>query len=68
MVVQVLCATLHQNQQSRTCRLAVLLCSGATLGPIVGKLVAEEILTGTRLPILAPFRPERDFSDLSHLY
>ena len=42
--------------------------SGATLGPIVGKLAAEEILTGTKLPILAPFRPERDFSDLSHLY
>ena len=42
--------------------------SGATLGPIVGQLAAEELLTGKKLPVLAPFRPGRDFSNQSHLY
>ncbi|KAD3515067.1 FAD-dependent oxidoreductase [Arthrobacter yangruifuii] len=33
--------------------------SGATLGLIAGELVAGEILTGRRHPLLAPFRAER---------
>ncbi|TGR65762.1 FAD-binding oxidoreductase [bacterium M00.F.Ca.ET.194.01.1.1] len=33
--------------------------SGATLGLIVGELLAFEVLTGTEHPMLATFRPER---------
>jgi glycine/D-amino acid oxidase-like deaminating enzyme len=33
--------------------------SGITLGPLLGRLVADEILDGTIDPLLAPFRPER---------
>jgi glycine/D-amino acid oxidase-like deaminating enzyme len=33
--------------------------SGATLGLIAGELLAYEIATGARHPMLAPFRPER---------
>ena len=33
--------------------------SGATLGLIVGELLAHEIATGTEHPMLATFRPER---------
>ena len=33
--------------------------SGVTLAPIVGRLAAEEILTGMRTDLLAPFRPSR---------
>jgi glycine/D-amino acid oxidase-like deaminating enzyme len=33
--------------------------SGATLGLIVGELLAYEMATGERHPMLAPFRPER---------
>ena len=33
--------------------------SGVTLGAILGRLVAREILTGTASPSLAPYRPER---------
>jgi glycine/D-amino acid oxidase-like deaminating enzyme len=33
--------------------------SGATLGLIVGELLAGEIATGQRHPLLAAFRPER---------
>ncbi len=33
--------------------------SGITLGPILGKLVAGELLTGRPDPTLAPFRPDR---------
>ncbi len=33
--------------------------SGATLGLIVGELLAYEIATGARHPMLASFRPER---------
>jgi glycine/D-amino acid oxidase-like deaminating enzyme len=33
--------------------------SGVTLAPILGKLVAEEIVADTRRPELAPFRPDR---------
>ena len=42
--------------------------SGATLGPLVGKLVAQEICQGVQLEDLDPYRPSRDFGDLSHLY
>ena len=41
--------------------------SGATLGPIVGQLAAQEIAQGTELGELAPYLPHRDFSDHSHL-
>jgi glycine/D-amino acid oxidase-like deaminating enzyme len=33
--------------------------SGITLGPLLGRLLAEEIATGRRHPLLAPFGPER---------
>lgn len=33
--------------------------SGITLGPLLGRLLAEEIVTGRRDPLLAPFGPER---------
>ena len=33
--------------------------SGATLGLIAGELLADEIATGKRHPLLANFRPER---------
>jgi len=33
--------------------------SGITLGPLLGRLVAAEILTGTPDPRLAPYRPDR---------
>jgi glycine/D-amino acid oxidase-like deaminating enzyme len=33
--------------------------SGITLGPVVGRLLASEILTGHRDEMLADFRPER---------
>lgn len=37
--------------------------SGATLGLILGELLAEEILTGRPSPVLAPFRIERFGAD-----
>ena len=37
--------------------------SGATLGLILGELLAEEILTGTPSPVLESFRPARFGSD-----
>ena len=33
--------------------------SGVTLAPIVGRLTAEEVLSGSRAALLAPYRPER---------
>ncbi|MER7930070.1 FAD-dependent oxidoreductase [Streptomyces sp. NPDC096057] len=33
--------------------------SGITLGPVIGRLLASEILSGTRDELLADFRPER---------
>ena len=33
--------------------------SGVTLGPLIGRLLASEILTGEVDPLLAPFRPDR---------
>jgi glycine/D-amino acid oxidase-like deaminating enzyme len=33
--------------------------SGVTLGPLLGRLIADEIVGGTPSPALAPFRPER---------
>ncbi|WP_306319770.1 MULTISPECIES: FAD-binding oxidoreductase [unclassified Streptomyces] len=33
--------------------------SGITLGPVLGRLLAEEILTGRRAELLADYRPER---------
>jgi glycine/D-amino acid oxidase-like deaminating enzyme len=33
--------------------------SGVTLGPLLGRLVAEEVTTGQVPPPLAPFRPDR---------
>ena len=33
--------------------------SGITLGPVIGRLLAAEILSGTRDELLADFRPER---------
>ena len=33
--------------------------SGVTLGPLLGRLIAEEIVGGAVSPVLGPFRPER---------
>ena len=33
--------------------------SGVTLGPLVGRLLAREIMTGEVDPLIAPFRPDR---------
>ena len=33
--------------------------SGVTLGPLVGRLLAKEILSGEVDPLVAPFRPDR---------
>ncbi len=33
--------------------------SGVTLGPLIGRLLAGEILTGEVDPLIAPFRPDR---------
>ena len=33
--------------------------SGVTLGPLLGRLIAEEIVDGASHAALAPFRPER---------
>jgi glycine/D-amino acid oxidase-like deaminating enzyme len=33
--------------------------SGVTLGPLVGRLAALEILDGARIDVLAPYRLER---------
>ncbi len=33
--------------------------SGITLGPVLGPLVAAEVVTGRPEPVLAPYRPER---------
>jgi glycine/D-amino acid oxidase-like deaminating enzyme len=33
--------------------------SGVTLGPLIGSLLAREILTGDVDPLIAPFRPDR---------
>jgi glycine/D-amino acid oxidase-like deaminating enzyme len=33
--------------------------SGVTLGPVLGRMVCDEILTGQPRPELAPFRPDR---------
>ncbi|MGH2457630.1 MAG: NAD(P)/FAD-dependent oxidoreductase [Chloroflexota bacterium] len=33
--------------------------SGVTLGPVLGRLVAADVLTGAPDPLLAPFRPDR---------
>lgn len=41
--------------------------SGATLGPLLGRLVAAEVL-GEPQEMLQHYRPDRDFGDMSHLY
>jgi len=33
--------------------------SGITLGPLLGRLIADEIVRGTPSAALAPFRPDR---------
>jgi glycine/D-amino acid oxidase-like deaminating enzyme len=33
--------------------------SGVTLGPLIGRLLAREIMTGEVDPLIAPFRPDR---------
>jgi glycine/D-amino acid oxidase-like deaminating enzyme len=33
--------------------------SGVTLGPLLGRLIADEIVRGTPSTMLAPFRPDR---------
>jgi glycine/D-amino acid oxidase-like deaminating enzyme len=36
--------------------------SGVTLGPLLGELLADEIITGRKSPWLAPYRPARLFA------
>ncbi len=38
---------------------AVATHSGVTLGPLLGRLVAEELIDGRSSPLLATFRPDR---------
>lgn len=38
--------------------------SGVTLAPILGKLGAQEVLSGTQSELLAPYRPDRDFAEV----
>jgi glycine/D-amino acid oxidase-like deaminating enzyme len=33
--------------------------SGVTLAPILGRYVTQEVMSGSRIEALAPFRPER---------
>jgi glycine/D-amino acid oxidase-like deaminating enzyme len=33
--------------------------SGVTLGPLLGRLIADEIVGGKPSPVLSPFRPDR---------
>ena len=42
--------------------------SGATLAPLMGKLIAEEIVNRRDENMLAPYRLQRDFSNLTHCY
>jgi glycine/D-amino acid oxidase-like deaminating enzyme len=38
--------------------------SGVSLAAIVGELVAEELLTGERAPVLESFRADREFESV----
>jgi len=38
--------------------------SGVTLGPLLARLLAEEIATGKMPPLLAPYRPDRFFGSV----
>ena len=38
---------------------AAIMHSGVTLGPLVGQLLAAEILQGANCALLQPFRPKR---------
>jgi glycine/D-amino acid oxidase-like deaminating enzyme len=38
---------------------AAVMHSGVTLGPLVGQLLASEILKGVQSSLLTPFRPAR---------
>ncbi|KAL3134135.1 hypothetical protein ABBQ32_008554 [Trebouxia sp. C0010 RCD-2024] len=42
--------------------------SGATLAPLMGKLIADEIVNRKEEAVLAPYRLQRDFSDLRNVY
>ena len=42
--------------------------SGATLAPLMGKLVAEEIVNQRGEAMLEPYRLQRDFTNLAHVY
>ncbi|MEO1660369.1 MAG: FAD-dependent oxidoreductase [Pseudomonadota bacterium] len=46
---------------NRTSAYLAIMHSGVSLAPIVGKLVAAEILTGTRAASLDAYRPDRGF-------
>jgi glycine/D-amino acid oxidase-like deaminating enzyme len=38
---------------------AIVTHSGVTLAPALGRFAADEILTGARDPLLAPYHPDR---------
>ena len=42
--------------------------SGATLAPLIGNLVSQEIVDKQDADLLKPYRLQRDFSDLNHIY
>jgi len=35
-----------------------------TLAPIIGQLAAQELLEGIEIETLAPYRPDRNFSEV----
>ena len=51
------------------CPNAYILCShsGATLAPLLGQLVAQEICEGQPADLLQHYRPTRDFHASSHV-
>ena len=51
------------------CPNAYILCShsGATLAPLLGQLVAQEIAEGQSAELLQHYRPTRDFNAGSHV-
>lgn len=53
------------STQARPKSYLAIMHSGVTLAPIVGEVVAREIVTGQSVAALAPFRPDRDFDPVT---
>jgi glycine/D-amino acid oxidase-like deaminating enzyme len=52
--------------QSRDCVYLAIMHSGVTLAPIVGRLVAQEIISKKLLKQLKNYRPDRAFHYVKH--